>query len=502
MAHPLPSYLAAATPVPQSRRTAWFYNIAPAYAGVILKFVFWQDVPNGGGALGGALSHGLGHALLALVAAALVCHFLYYLVPGLLGMKTGLPLYIVGTSTYGVRGGLLIPGFLMGILQFGWMGVNAYFSALLLVAPLGYAPLSLPHRVVCVVWIVAGALVGFKGIRYVARVATFLPIVPVTILLILAMATFSGVGKFDPSAALTAGNAAVKTTAGALSSLGVFAVLFTYTIGFFATAGAAGADLAMNSRNAKDVQMGGLVGVAGAMIFAGGLALLIVAGAHGLRQGDPTVMRPTDLMTGIVGTNVSAVFRYLLALTCFPGLCFGAFVATNCVKTTLPKVPPLLSMGIGSAASILLSVTGWAGDVMSVFSVIGASFGPICGAMAADYLLAGRRWAGPRSGFNPAGWISWIAGFAVGASDLLAEHIPALQGLKGVIPAPPLAAFGVGFVLYLILAQIGLQSRTLKMRHLSNIGDLDEGRYVEPACNDAVLQSGADPAHVSDDVGA
>ena len=43
------------------------------------------------------------------------------MVPAMLGMKTGLPLYVVGTSTYGVRGGLYMPGFLMGVLQFGWL---------------------------------------------------------------------------------------------------------------------------------------------------------------------------------------------------------------------------------------------------------------------------------------------------------------------------------------------------------------------------------------------
>ncbi len=60
-----------------------------------------------------------------LVIAALICHFLFYLVPGRLGQKTGLPLYVVGTSTYGVTGGLFMPGFLMGLLQFGWLAVNA-----------------------------------------------------------------------------------------------------------------------------------------------------------------------------------------------------------------------------------------------------------------------------------------------------------------------------------------------------------------------------------------
>jgi len=92
---------------------------------------------------------------------------------------------------------------------------------------------------------------------------------------------------------------------------------------------------------------------------------------------------------------------------------------------------------------------------------VGASFGPICGAMMADYLLAGQKWAGPRAGFNPAGWISWAVGFAVGAYDLVAG---AIEGLSPVnIPCPPMAALIVGFVLYVILAKAGLESKKLEM---------------------------------------
>ena len=54
--------------------------------------------------------------------------FLFYLVPGLLGMKTGYPLYVVGSSTYGTVGGFLMPGLLMGLLQFGWLAVNSAVS--------------------------------------------------------------------------------------------------------------------------------------------------------------------------------------------------------------------------------------------------------------------------------------------------------------------------------------------------------------------------------------
>ena len=129
----LPSYLSMAKPNPLGNRAPWYKNTAPTYAGIFLWFVFWNKMASGDSpAPGGVLGQGLGTALLGLVIAALLCHFLFYLVPGLFGMKTGLPLYVVGSSTYGARGGFIMPGCLMGLLQFGWLGVNAYFSSLAL----------------------------------------------------------------------------------------------------------------------------------------------------------------------------------------------------------------------------------------------------------------------------------------------------------------------------------------------------------------------------------
>jgi cytosine permease len=83
-----------------------------------------------------------------------------------------------------------------------------------------------------------------------------------------------------------------------------------------------------------------------------------------------------------------------------------------------------------------------------VFGLIGASFGPICGAITMEYILNKGRWSGPRKGFNPAGWVSWALGFLVGIQ-------PNFAGLcKGfVIPAAPVAAFIVGAVVYALLAK-------------------------------------------------
>jgi cytosine permease len=441
---------------PSTNRAPWYKNTAPTYAGIMLWFVFWQDVPTGAGAVGGVLSQGLGTAILGLVLAALLCHFLYYLFPALLGFKTGLPLYIVGTSTYGTLGGFLLPGFVMGLLQFGWLGVNACFSAAFLVKPF-YPDLTLmqvistpPHIVLSIVWAAAAAFLGLKGIQYVAKIATYLPLIPLVILVLLAAKSIGGVGDFDPAQV-----GVTPAAVGVLSTMGVITMLLTYVIGFFATAGAAGADFGMNSRNEKDVQMGGLVGIAGATIFAGVLALVIVAGTFGSgKAAAGAALNPTQLMGVLMGEKVGSVFMYLLAIAAFPSACFSAFIAANSFKTTLPKVNPFITVGIGTVISIVLAATGWAGQVISVFTVIGASFGPVCGAMMVDYILSGNKWAGPRQGVNLAGWISWLVGFIVGM-------LPLVSTVK--IPAAPLMAFLVGAVLYFVLAKAGMQSKVVPM---------------------------------------
>ena len=108
----------------------------------------------------------------------------------------------------------------------------------------------------------------------------------------------------------------------------------------------------------------------------------------------------------------------------------------------------------GAAVGIVLAVTGVAANLISFFNIVGASFGPICGAMAADYLLSGRKWAGPRSGVNLAGYIAWAVGFVVG---ILPFVLPASQAANAQ-PAV-LYSFIAGFVVYALLAKMGLEPK-------------------------------------------
>ena len=457
----LPDYLSMAKPNPLENRAPWYKNTAPTYAGIFLWFVFWNKMANGGTDVpGGVLGKGIGMAFLGLIIAALLCHFLFYLVPGLFGMKTGLPLYIVGTSTYGAQGGFLMPGFLMGLLQFGWLGVNAYYSSEALAPLVGGGAVA--QKIIAVVWAALAAFIGLKGIQYVAKVATFLPLIPLVILIILLAKTIGGIGDFDADKLVAAG-ALEGGGAKGLSAFGVIALCITYVVGFFATAGAAGVDFGMNSKDGKDVQMGGLIGIALATILAGGAAILIAAGAFGAGGKHALATADVGFMGNIMGSEgAGKTMGLLLAVAALPPACFSSFIAANSFKTTLPKVNPFISVGLGAAVSAILAVTGWAGDVESVFGIIGASFGPVCGAMLVDYLLSGKKWIGPRAGFNLAGWISWLVGFGVGM-------VPLVSSIN--IPAAPLVAFAVGAVLYFILAKAGLESPTMEMATTAPVPD-------------------------------
>lgn len=468
----LPAYITSATPNPQASRAPWYKNTAPTYAGIFLWFVFWQDAAKAG-APGGTLAQGLGWALVSLIIAAFVCHFLFYLIPGMFGMKTGLPLYIVGTSTFGAQGGFLMPGFLMGVLQFGWLGVNIYFSSIALgsmffqnINPMDISTVPAAVKAIMVVWGVLAAFMGLKGIQYVAKVATYLPLIPLVVLLWLTAKTIGNLGSFNPETLIAAQKAANPTSPAALSMFGVLAVMLTYVVGFFATAGAAGVDFGSNNRDKKDVQMGGLVGVAFAIIFTAGLSLLIVAGVYGgMKAIDAAATKGIslssfDLMSLVLGADATKWVAFLLAVSAFPSACFSSLIAANSFKTTLSNVNPFVSVGIGAVVSIALAVTGLVAKAIMVFVIIGASFGPICGAMLVDYLLAGGKWSGPRAGFNPAGWISWALGFLVGI-------LPNLHSWKPEIfpdvPAAPVAAFVVGAVVYFLCAKIGLLSQVLPL---------------------------------------
>jgi cytosine permease len=193
-------------------------------------------------------------------------------------------------------------------------------------------------------------------------------------------------------------------------------------------------------------------------------ALLTVAGAMG---NNPALIASSGMGTdkldifmafissiGQVGWLSKVMFWvFVAACICPTGFC--AFLAANSFSTMFPKLPRVGMTLAAGAVGVVLAATGVANNLVGFFLIIGASFGPIIGAMAADYIRSGT-WRGPRKGINWAGYVAWAAGFLVGILGVL-PTVGFKYGLE------TLMSFIVGFAVYLIAAEMGLEPETVEL---------------------------------------
>lgn len=435
----LPAYIEKAVPNPASKRGPWYKNTAPAYTGIFLWIAFYQSLADG------TLTHASPlFCLGSLVVAGLLCYGLYYYAPAMLGMQTGFPLYVVGSSTFGTTGGYVMPGLLMGLLQVGWFAVATFYATTYILKGIGQdaRPATLLFGVVAVLWGYIFGYIGAKGVQYVAKASLALTIIPAIMVLYVVFKTAGGISSYhvpDPNPYLA------------------FTLLVQSVIGFFATAGAAGSDFGLNSRDGRDVKLGGLFGIALAIVYAGGLPLLSVAGANGMHPG---VGLTYDAVLGSIGGFSASAMFILFAIASVVPTCFCIFIAGNSFSTMIPGVPRVSSSMVAVTIGVILAVTGAAANLVAVFSLVGASFGPICGAMLADYLLSGGKWAGPRQGINWAGYLAWAVGFVIGILPLLGS-VPAT--IKMYDQPAALYSMIAGFIVYVVVAKLGGEPKSVAL---------------------------------------
>jgi purine-cytosine permease-like protein len=444
MAAELPNYVESSVPNPVSKRVPWYKSTFPSYAGIFLWVAFYLQISKT------TLNQASPSVcLLGLFVGGLLCFALYYYAPAMLGMQTGRPLYIVGTSTFGVKGGYLMPGLLMGFLQIGWFAVATYWAVDYIMEGLGSHSKGL-FVGIALVWAYGLAWVAIKGISYVARIAQFLNWVPLVMIIIVFWANKGGVASYRPPQS---------------DAWGGFLTMLAIVIGFFATAGAAGADFGLNNRNRGDVVWGGLTGITLAILVAGGLPVLAVAGHLG-RLGNASDFTFAGTIKS-VGALAPVMFFLFAAASMVPTT-FCTFIAGNSFGTMLPKIPRAVSTMIGVTIGAILAIAGVAQNLIGFFSIVGASFGPICGAMAADYFLAGKKWSGPRKGINWAGYVSWAIGFVVGILNSI-PGVPA-SWVKADRPAV-LFSFIVGFAVYFVLAKAGAWPELIPQTELKSAAE-------------------------------
>src|ERR1700721_2297593 len=159
----VPEYVSASVPVPLTARVPWYKSTFPSYFGIFLFVGYYLKLA--GPTIGYAT---VTVSLWGLVLAGLLCFGLYYYVPAMLGMQTGRTLYVVGTSTFGTTGGFLIPGIIMGLLQVGWVAVDAAISTGFIMKGLGQTSKVL-YSIIALVWLYSLGWVAIKGLSYVGE---------------------------------------------------------------------------------------------------------------------------------------------------------------------------------------------------------------------------------------------------------------------------------------------------------------------------------------------
>src|SRR5437899_12724560 len=145
----VPQYVSCSVPVPLNNRVPWYKSTFPTYAGIFLWVGFYLKLAEP--TIGYA---DISVCLWGLLVAGLLCFGLYYYVPAMLGMQTGYPLYVVGSSTFGTTGGYVMPGLLMGLLQIGWFAVGTFISSQFILKGVGSdaQPGSLPFILIGMLW--------------------------------------------------------------------------------------------------------------------------------------------------------------------------------------------------------------------------------------------------------------------------------------------------------------------------------------------------------------
>ncbi len=447
------------------------WNLSPHYVGLFLWVVFIDPLARWTLAIGG-----LGPSILGAAVAGLLCAGLLFYVPAMWGMRTGRPMIVVASSTFGARGATWVPFGLMALAQVVWCAVATYYATELTLRGLatgrlldprhldpvalgGLTPQSPLFLITSLFWSYAAALVGYYLVGVIAALMKVFPIFMALSLVLATLLTLGGVTVDRPLVIEAAVGGSV-----AFDGLRAFALMIQLVFGFFATAGAASADWGALARDPREVRRVGWVGVALVSWVTATLSLLTVAGAWGrLASSSARASLAAEGALSFrwavevgIGGRLGCVIMLVFGLASLAPTCYAAHGFGHRFATLWPRLSGLSWLLIGTALAWALIATGMVARLDVVFSLAGAAFAPVVGAMAADYVRHGGVWPGPRAGINPAGMGAWLAGLTIGLAPTFADA-------AGLVPwwrlqPAALAAFSVAFGVYWALARLGFES--------------------------------------------
>jgi cytosine permease len=465
----------------------WTKGIAPRYIALFLVVVFSDQLAVHTLAVGGLLP-----SLLGAIVASLLCYFLLFRPLALSGLEARRPIEDVGASTFGTLGAKWLLCGVLALAHVLWFSIALYHATEIVLrglsahgliadrhlAPVTWQGLQVSSPLVlwvALAWSLASALIGTLTVRLVSAVmAGYQPFVAAALALGLLWAlpgapAFLPLG-FDP---ISLHRPESPPRAALLSMVQLI-------FAFFATQGVLGIDWGRVSRDRRDLQAGGWVGIVAAAPIIAAIALLIVAGANGkaaqAHAAPPSVAHPLSPGAGADSApddwrrfTVVSVLQYglggaaggtlliVLSLGLLGPACYTPHLIAR-FGGTLHDGPPRWCWSLlGAIATWPLLAFRAPARLDLMFDTLGALGAPLAGAICADRLRRRGAWQGARPGLNMAGAIAWVAGFVAGALPLLAPRL-GLPAVREFI-LPSVLAYVVALGVYWLCCAFGLEPR-------------------------------------------
>lgn len=465
-----PPSFRAALDQPRVEQRGWQAALAPQLIGVFLWIAFFDQIP--AETLGRS---GLLWPVAGAVIGGVLAYLLLYRAPALWGHRSGRPIAVLAARTFGVRGACWLPRLPLALVQVVWLAISITYAVTLCLSglellglldpaqnrPLRLAGWDLPSPLFLVVslsWAIACALTGRYLIRVIAALMTVYTILPALLLGLTAAVAMKGLPDFQAEMTRIG-----PGQGGRAEGLIIALVVVQFVFAFFTSASMLAADWGAACRRETEVRLGGWVGVALAAPIVATLSLLSVAGVfarYGLRV--PVGSESFNMLTfahavrTLIGGKTGGMVLIGFGLTALAPACYAGHLLSTGLHALRPRLSETHWAVVGALVAWVVVVLGRAQHLLLIYSVVGAIFAPISGAIAADYVRSKGRWPAARRGWNGPGVLAWAVGLVVGLTPLVGGALGNRQ-LATVQPAA-VFAFGFAFMTYLVLALLGRES--------------------------------------------
>ncbi len=426
-------YLSKTQPLSPTAMKSWFHNLLPCYLGMFVWLGYYQ------GLSGGTIDRApFGLLFFAILAGGILSHALFFRIPATMGMQTGYPTGVIGSSTFGSQGAQFAPGLLLGLVQAALLGVSGYYAARAMVVGFGLEGDAGQAVQIGVgaSWCLLFAFLGRFALKMVVRVALALSALPLLVMVAGVFSAKEGIAQHGLDLP---------------EPLAAFTLTVHMVTAFFATIAAASPGLARHAESKTDIQAGGLFGIVIPGCLMGGVAMLTVAGARYLSPGLEG-FGYLEAVTAVMG-GLGPVMAVLLLVGGIPAAAFIAWMANDSFAVMLPETSRVANALIIGVIAAVVCAAGLPGNLQVFFTVTAALTAPLCGIMAADYWQHDKRWPHTRPGINYAGYGALALGAIVGIVPLL--PIPE----NFLVIAHPAAVYSclAGFIGYIVLGNLGLK---------------------------------------------